>query len=265
MRPAKTQISLGIRPVWSESLLCAQWVAKDPSFLHGDSEDSDQTGQMPRLIWVFAGGTLILLVLSCRSSFLKAVSTLETVSARTKCNTCIITYNKLFNTLMNWLMCCAVRNAKTTPFLPKYWVTKESALSILNATGLYADFWKGGANLRVFTKAVRILRKFWFWGQNYGCKLSFWWKTAWFWNNLPARGMRTHYCTPTPPPHHIWSLKLVSNKSEHLSDTDIVKVEQRRMEIVKQKKNHTVILCPPTNMPTYQPWHSTHFTTYPYC
>ena len=41
MRPAKTQIRLGIRPVWSESLLNAQWVAKDPSFLHADSEDSD--------------------------------------------------------------------------------------------------------------------------------------------------------------------------------------------------------------------------------
>ena len=43
--PAKTQISLGIHPVWSESSLCAQWVAKDPSFLHADSEDSDQTGR----------------------------------------------------------------------------------------------------------------------------------------------------------------------------------------------------------------------------
>ena len=41
---AKTQISLGIHPVWSESSLCAQWVAKDPSFLHVDSKDSDQTG-----------------------------------------------------------------------------------------------------------------------------------------------------------------------------------------------------------------------------
>ena len=28
VRPAKTQISLGIRPVWSESSLCAHWVAK---------------------------------------------------------------------------------------------------------------------------------------------------------------------------------------------------------------------------------------------
>ena len=55
--PAKTQISLGIRPVWSESSLCTQWVAKDPSFLHADSKDSDQTGQMPRLIKVFAGRT----------------------------------------------------------------------------------------------------------------------------------------------------------------------------------------------------------------
>ena len=57
VRPAKTQISLGIRPVWSESSLCAQWVAKDPSFQHADSEDSDQPGRMPRLIWVFAGRT----------------------------------------------------------------------------------------------------------------------------------------------------------------------------------------------------------------
>ena len=69
VHPAKTQISLGIYPVWSESSLCAQFVAKDPSFLHADSNDSDQTGQMPRLIWVFAGRTVILLVLSWGGSF----------------------------------------------------------------------------------------------------------------------------------------------------------------------------------------------------
>ena len=33
----KAQISLSIRPVWSESSLCAQWVANDPSFLHASS------------------------------------------------------------------------------------------------------------------------------------------------------------------------------------------------------------------------------------
>ena len=32
VRPAKTQISLGIHPVWPESLLCSQLVAKDPSW-----------------------------------------------------------------------------------------------------------------------------------------------------------------------------------------------------------------------------------------
>ena len=55
--PVNTQISLGIRQVWSESLMCAHWVAKDPMFVHADSEDSDQTGRMPRLIWVFAWHT----------------------------------------------------------------------------------------------------------------------------------------------------------------------------------------------------------------
>ena len=48
VHPAKTQISLGIR---------AQLVAKDPSFLHADSEKSVQTGRMPMLIRVFAGRT----------------------------------------------------------------------------------------------------------------------------------------------------------------------------------------------------------------
>ena len=33
-----------------QSELCTQWVTKDPRFLHVDSEDSDQTGRMPRLI-----------------------------------------------------------------------------------------------------------------------------------------------------------------------------------------------------------------------
>ena len=58
VRPAKTQISLGIHPVWSESSpsawrnlgsLATHWV---------HSEDSGRTGQMPRLIWDFAGRTL---------------------------------------------------------------------------------------------------------------------------------------------------------------------------------------------------------------
>ena len=58
-----------IRPVWSESSLCAEWVAKDSSLLHADSVDSDQTGRMPRLMWLFAGRTVTLLVLSCRGPY----------------------------------------------------------------------------------------------------------------------------------------------------------------------------------------------------
>ena len=64
VRPAKTQISLGIRPVWSESLLSA-WRKLGSLATHwAHSEDSDQTGRMPRLIWVFDGRTVILLVSS---------------------------------------------------------------------------------------------------------------------------------------------------------------------------------------------------------
>ena len=66
-----------LRSAWAstqsdKSSLCAQLVAKDPSFLHVDTEDSDQTGRMPRLNWVFAGRTLILLVFSCRGSYVNA-------------------------------------------------------------------------------------------------------------------------------------------------------------------------------------------------
>ena len=57
VRSAKTQISLGIRPVWSESLLSA-WRKLGSLATHcAHSEDSDQTGWMPRLIWVFAERT----------------------------------------------------------------------------------------------------------------------------------------------------------------------------------------------------------------
>ena len=57
VRLAKTQISLGIRPVWSESSLSA-WRKLGSWATHwAHSEDSDQTGRMPRLIWVFAGRT----------------------------------------------------------------------------------------------------------------------------------------------------------------------------------------------------------------
>ena len=54
--PAKSQISLHIHVVWSESSLGAFWMAKDAKFLHADKEDSDQTAPMHRLISVLVGG-----------------------------------------------------------------------------------------------------------------------------------------------------------------------------------------------------------------
>ena len=69
VRPAKTKISLGIHPVWSESSLSA-WRKFGSLATHwAHSEDSDQNGWRPRLIWVFAGRTVIWLVLSCRGSY----------------------------------------------------------------------------------------------------------------------------------------------------------------------------------------------------
>ena len=71
VRPAKTQISLGIRPVWSESSLSAWRNLGSLATQWAQSEDSDQTGRVSRLIWVFARRRLTLLVLSCRGSYME--------------------------------------------------------------------------------------------------------------------------------------------------------------------------------------------------
>ena len=71
VHPAKTQISLGIRPVWSESSLSAWRKLWSLATHWAHNEGSDQTGQMPRLIWVLAGRTLTLLVLSIGGSYEK--------------------------------------------------------------------------------------------------------------------------------------------------------------------------------------------------
>ena len=46
--PREDSDHLGIRPVWSVSSLCAQWVAKDPKLSSADSKDFDRTGRMPK-------------------------------------------------------------------------------------------------------------------------------------------------------------------------------------------------------------------------
>ena len=66
---AKTQVSLGMHPGWSESSLCAQWVAKDRRFLQADSEDWSDWADAQADLSLRWAHTVTLLVLSCRGSF----------------------------------------------------------------------------------------------------------------------------------------------------------------------------------------------------
>ena len=103
MCPVKTQISLGIHPVWSESSLCAQWVAKDPRFLHADSNNSDQIGQMPRLIWVYAGctGHFVGFVMLWLHFFPVSKEELETL-AITCHRICVVSSKKVLTEWQAW-------------------------------------------------------------------------------------------------------------------------------------------------------------------
>ena len=78
VRPAKTQISLGIRPVWSESSLCAQWEAKEQSGCPGWSESS-------------LGAHAILLVFVMSGSFLDHVKSHAIYMVYSAAATCFIT------------------------------------------------------------------------------------------------------------------------------------------------------------------------------
>ena len=78
---AQQRLSLG-GSAWAsaqsdQSSLCAQCVAKNPMFLHADSEDPDQTGRIPRLIRVFAEHTFIVLALSYHGSHVPVSSKFE--------------------------------------------------------------------------------------------------------------------------------------------------------------------------------------------
>ena len=53
VRPAKIQLRLRTRAVWSESSLGVFLIAKDAKFLHVDNEDSNQIARMRKLFLVF--------------------------------------------------------------------------------------------------------------------------------------------------------------------------------------------------------------------
>ena len=92
VRPAKTQISLCIHPAWS--VFAVRSVSSfGPRFLHVDSEDTDQTVWMSRLIWVFAGRTGYLEGFVARRPISEisyhAFEQIVAASTSTACCTCI--------------------------------------------------------------------------------------------------------------------------------------------------------------------------------
>ena len=110
VHPAKTQISLGIRPVWSESTLCAQWITKDPRVLHADSECSDQTGRMPRLIWVFNGRTCHFVGFVMRRLKSKLLGLGKQCRHRSDCFLLLITvYTVCHSFCILWIQYCQVK------------------------------------------------------------------------------------------------------------------------------------------------------------
>ena len=105
-----------IRPVWSESSLSA-WRKLGSLATHwAHSEDSDQTGCMPRLIWVFAGRTVILSVLSWGGSNILWYRT-DTYPVRHQ----ITSFSKdLLKKKKNW----AIRNSHVTKY--NYWILNHT-------------------------------------------------------------------------------------------------------------------------------------------
>ena len=70
------------------------------------SKDSDQTGRMPRLIWVFAGHTLILLVLSCSGWYVHCIKADVQTCITWKCRL-FIWFLQLLNHA--WLLYCSCK------------------------------------------------------------------------------------------------------------------------------------------------------------
>ena len=94
VRPAKTQISLGIRPDRSESLLSTRRKLRTLAPIWVHREDSDQTRWMTRLIWVFAGRTCHFVGFVMRQLILFIVWPQHQLQRQWCCLVCTISYNQ---------------------------------------------------------------------------------------------------------------------------------------------------------------------------
>ena len=143
---AKTQISLGICPVWSESSLSTWRKLGSLATLWVHREDSGQTGRMPRLIWVFAGRTLILLVLSCRGSHYVLIKLFDLIWFDTMSFTIFYLILLLLSNdgyhmtslLLNGVMSCH-RNCMNTNYI---WLGYWQIMSWCCPCQYYGFYWK---------------------------------------------------------------------------------------------------------------------------
>ena len=124
VRPEKTQISLGIRPDWSESSLSA-WRKLGSLLPIERTAKTDLTGRMPRLTWVFAGRTVILLVLSCRGSYIDPDR-----SGVGQVNYCYTPPHKKWRSIMLY-----------PPKTLKFWVSARPSVSASFPDSNLSSFW----------------------------------------------------------------------------------------------------------------------------
>ena len=96
-------ISLDLHPVESQSWLCVQWVAKDPNFVHADSEDSDQSGRTDHFVVFF----FVMLQLTCRWNLRPGMTQTGLLSTEASSRLEILKYSNYLDSekQSNWSNC----------------------------------------------------------------------------------------------------------------------------------------------------------------
>ena len=118
VRPVKTQINLGIRPVWSESWLSTWGKLRSLTIIRAHSEASDQTGGCSGWSQSSLGAKVILLVLSWGGSFyfvsLASTILISVISRH---------FTSLNSPTKQWFLCINTRVC-LSPFIMSYcrWV-----------------------------------------------------------------------------------------------------------------------------------------------
>ena len=144
VRWAKTHISLGIRPVWSESSLSTWRKLLSLATHWAHSEDSDQAGRMPRLIWVFTGRTCQYVGFVMRR--LNYYSVFSSSCCYGKAVLCLwfflcVSFSILFSVIITHLSRLSTKLTKWPVRPAKTQIRSESSLSARRKLGSLATQW----------------------------------------------------------------------------------------------------------------------------